>query len=82
MTIEHELIVSLEARSADRRVYGLRPFSTARDDPLHGRDADRKIGGPRYLLFRYLDEQSFRYNNRATKDNPMNDADRFELAMS
>ena len=30
---------------------GLRPFSTARDDPLHGRDADRKIGGPRYLLF-------------------------------
>jgi hypothetical protein len=50
MTIEHKLIVSLEARSADRRVYGLRPFSTARDDPLHGRDADRKIGGPRYLL--------------------------------
>jgi len=38
MTIEHKLIVSLEARSADRRVYGLRPFSTARDDPLHGRD--------------------------------------------
>jgi transposase-like protein len=35
-----------------------------------------------FHLFRYLDEQSFRYNNRATKDNPMNDADRFELAMA
>lgn len=35
-----------------------------------------------FHLFRYLDEQTFRYNNRATKDRPMNDADRFELAMS
>jgi transposase-like protein len=33
-------------------------------------------------LDRYLDEQVFRYNNRATKDNPLNDADRFMLAMS
>lgn len=30
---------------------------------------------------RYLDEQSFRYNNRATKDNPLNDADRFDIAV-
>jgi len=35
-----------------------------------------------FHLFRYLDEQAFRYNNRATKDNPMNDADRFHLAVS
>ena len=35
-----------------------------------------------FHLFRYLDEQCFRYNNRATKDNPLNDADRFYLAMS
>jgi len=35
-----------------------------------------------FHLFRYLDEQSFRYNNRATKDNPLNDNDRFELAVS
>jgi transposase-like protein len=35
-----------------------------------------------FHLFRYLDEQSFRYNNRATKDNPLNDADRFTLALS
>jgi transposase-like protein len=35
-----------------------------------------------FHLFRYLDEQSFRYENRATKENPMNDADRFDLALS
>lgn len=35
-----------------------------------------------FHLFRYLDEQMFRYNNRATKDNPLNDADRFDLAVS
>ena len=33
-----------------------------------------------FHLFRYLDEQSYRYNNRATKDNPLTDADRFVLA--
>lgn len=35
-----------------------------------------------FHLFRYIDEQAFRYNNRATKDNPLNDADRFALAVS
>jgi transposase-like protein len=35
-----------------------------------------------FHLFRYLDEQAFRYNNRATEKNPMTDGDRFELAMS
>ena len=35
-----------------------------------------------FHLFRYLDEQTFRYNNRATKENPMNDRDRFQLALS
>lgn len=34
-----------------------------------------------FHLFRYLDEQVFRYNNRATRDNPLNDADRFDLAV-
>jgi hypothetical protein len=29
-----------------------------------------------------VDEQVFRYNNRATKDNPLTDADRFVLAVS
>jgi transposase-like protein len=35
-----------------------------------------------FHLHRYLDEQMFRYNNRATADNPLTDADRFTLAMS
>jgi transposase-like protein len=35
-----------------------------------------------FHLFRYLDEQAFRFNNRATKENPMNDGDRFQLALS
>jgi len=35
-----------------------------------------------FHLDRYITEQVFRYNNRATKDNPLNDADRFALAVS
>jgi transposase-like protein len=35
-----------------------------------------------FHLERYIDEQAFRYNNRATKDNPLTDADRFLLALS
>ncbi|HEY5177565.1 MAG TPA: IS1595 family transposase [Terriglobales bacterium] len=34
-----------------------------------------------FHLFRYLDEQMFRFNNRSTKDNPLTDADRFDLAV-
>ena len=36
-----------------------------------------------YHLFRYLDEQVFRYNNRKHEDGePLNDFHRFKLAMS
>jgi hypothetical protein len=35
-----------------------------------------------FHLDRYVAEQIFRYNNRATKDNPLTDADRFMLAAS
>lgn len=34
-----------------------------------------------FHLARYADEQVFRFNNRATKDNPLTDEDRFALAM-
>jgi hypothetical protein len=34
-----------------------------------------------FHLFRYLDEQLFRFNNRATKNNPLNDSDGFDLAV-
>jgi hypothetical protein len=35
-----------------------------------------------FHLDAYVDEQVFRFNNRATKDNPLTDADRFALALS
>ena len=35
-----------------------------------------------FHMFRYLDEQMFRYNNRGSKDAKMNDRDRFMLACS
>src|SRR5260370_34540750 len=35
-----------------------------------------------FHLFRYLDEQCFRDNNRATNVNPLNESDRFYMAMS
>jgi transposase-like protein len=35
-----------------------------------------------FHLERYVDEQVFRYNNRATKDNPLTDLDRFVFAVS
>ena len=34
-----------------------------------------------FHLDRYASEQTFRFNNRATKDNPLTDEDRFALAM-
>jgi len=35
-----------------------------------------------FHLDRYIGEQIFRYNNRATRDNPLTDSDRFALAVS
>ncbi len=35
-----------------------------------------------FHLNAYIDEQVFRYNNRATKENPLNDSDRFAIALS
>jgi len=35
-----------------------------------------------FHLDRYVDEQVFRYNNRATRDNPLTDLDRFAIAVS
>jgi transposase-like protein len=35
-----------------------------------------------FHLFRYIDEQAFRYNYRATKENPLKDIDRFNVVLS
>jgi len=34
-----------------------------------------------FHLFRYLDEQVFRFNNRATRENKVTDSDRFDMAV-
>jgi transposase-like protein len=35
-----------------------------------------------FHLFRYLDEQVYRFNNRGSKENPLHDGDRFRMALS
>jgi transposase-like protein len=35
-----------------------------------------------FHLERYIDEQIFRFNNRSTKENPLNDSDRFVAALA
>lgn len=35
-----------------------------------------------FHLFRYIDEQAFRYEHRATKDKPYTNADRFGIALT
>jgi transposase-like protein len=40
------------------------------------------ISAEPFHMFRYLDEQVYRYNNRGNKENPVDDADRFEQALS
>jgi ISXO2-like transposase domain len=35
-----------------------------------------------FHLDRYIDEQVFRFNNRGTKAEPLNDGDRFEMLLS
>jgi transposase-like protein len=35
-----------------------------------------------FHLFRYLDEQTFRFNNRGNKEKPVNDGERFEMLLS
>jgi hypothetical protein len=45
---------------------------------------DQPVSQPHepFHLERYVTEQVFRFNNRSTKKNPLNDADRFALAVS
>jgi transposase-like protein len=57
---------------------GLENFWSLLKRGLHG----TYVAVEPFHLHRYIDEQVFRYNNRATKDNPLNDSDRFLLALS
>jgi hypothetical protein len=57
---------------------GLENFWSLLKRTLHG----TYVAVEPFHLSRYVDEQVFRYNNRSTKKNPMNDSDRFDLVVS
>jgi len=75
----HEVVNHLEGYVNGRiHTNGLENFWSLLKRGLHG----TYVAVEPFHLFRYVDEQVFRYNNRATKDNPLNDYDRFHLALS
>jgi len=75
----HEIVNHLDAYVRGRvHTNGLENFWSLLKRTLHG----TYVAVEPFHLHRYVDEQSFRFNNRATKDNPLNDADRFHLALS
>jgi len=75
----HEIVNHAE-RYVDGRVHtnGLENFWSLLKRTLKG----TYVAVEPFHLDHYLDEQVFRYNNRATKDNPLNDSDRFAFLMS
>ena len=75
----HE-VVNHEMEYVKGRVHtnGLENFWSLLKRGLHG----TYVAVEPFHLDRYVDEQVFRYHNRATKDNKLTDADRFDFAMS
>ena len=75
---EHEIIDHAQ-RYVDGRVHtnGLENFWSLLKRGLRG----TYVAVEPFHLFRYLDEQVFRFNNRATKENKVTDADRFDIAV-
>jgi transposase-like protein len=76
---EHQ-VVDHALRYVDGRVHtnGLENFWSLLKRGLAG----TYVAVEPFHLFRYLDEQSFRYNNRATNTKPVSDAERFDIAVS
>jgi transposase-like protein len=76
---EHKVIDHAE-RYVDGRVHtnGLENFWSLTKRQLKG----TYISVEPFHLFRYLDEQVYRYNNRGSKENPLNDGDGFQKALS
>jgi transposase-like protein len=76
---EHQVIDHAE-KYVDGRVHtnGLENFWRLTKRQLKG----TYISVEPFHLFRYLDEQVYRYNNRGSKENPVNDGGRFKKALS
>jgi transposase-like protein len=75
----HEFVNHAE-RYVDGRIHtnGLESFWSLLKRNLRG----TYVSVEPFHMFRYLDEQVFRYNNRGTKDHKVSDLDRFERALS
>jgi hypothetical protein len=73
-------VVTHEMEYVRGRVHtnGLENFWSLLKRGLHG----TYVAVEPFHLDRYVDEQVFRYNNRATKGNKLTDADRFDFAMA
>lgn len=75
----HEIVNHLESYVNGRvHTNGLENFWSLLKRGLNG----TYVAVEPFHLFRYVDEQAFRYNNRATRENPLTDADRFHLALT
>jgi len=75
----HEMVNHLQGYvNGHVHTNGLENFWSLLKRGLHG----TYVAVEPFHLFRYLDEAMFRYNNRATRENPLNDSDRFLLALS
>jgi transposase-like protein len=76
---QHEIINhAVEYVNGQVHTQGIENFWSLLKRGLHG----TYVSIEPFHLFRYLDEQMFRYNNRATKKNPLSDADRFSRVVS
>jgi transposase-like protein len=73
-------VVDHAERYVDGRIHtnGLENFWSLTKRQLKG----TYISVEPFHLFRYLDEQVYRYNNRGSKENPINDGERFQKALS
>jgi len=75
----HEVVVHAEAYVRNHvHTNGIENFWSLLKRGLNG----TYVSVEPFHLFRYVEEQVFRYNNRATRENPLNDGDRFALVVS
>ena len=75
----HEVINHMEAYVRGKvHTNGIENFWSLLKRGLHG----TYVSVEPFHLFRYVDEQVFRFNNRATKDRKINDGDRFRMILS
>jgi transposase-like protein len=75
----HEMVNKTESYVKGRvHVNGMENFWSLLKRTLNG----TYVAVEPFHLSRYIDEQVFRYNHRGSKEAPMTDVDRFELALS